>query len=148
VRRRPAAFAPIPASFVELVVVWGWHAPALHHVARTRVDAFVLEQATFLGAGLLLWLAALGGARTPERWRAAAGVGALLFTSIHMTLLGALFALAPAPLYAHRAGPLPPLVDQQVGGVIMLLVGGASYMAGGLWLTARCLAPAASAGRD
>ena len=25
---------PIPASVLELVVVWAWHAPALHHAAR------------------------------------------------------------------------------------------------------------------
>jgi putative membrane protein len=56
---------------------------------------------------------------------------------MHMTLLGALFALANRPLFAHASpGPaaLSALADQQLGGVIMLLVGGASYLAGGLWL--------------
>jgi cytochrome c oxidase assembly factor CtaG len=61
------------------------------------------------------------------------------FTSIHMTRLGALFTLAQRPLYAHNidgwAG-LSQLGDQQLGGAIMLLVGGASYLLGGLWLTA------------
>ena len=136
VRRAPAIFAPIPASMVELIVVWGWHAPALHAAARHDASVFVAEQATFLGAGLLLWLAA---ASTSAAWRPWAAAGALLFTSIHMTLLGALFTFATRPLYLHEpaaGAALAPMVDQQLGGAIMLLVGGASYLAGALWLLA------------
>ena len=138
-RCAPGLFAPIAASIVELVVVWAWHMPALHHAARQQGAALALEQGTFLAAGLFLWLAAIGG---DAARRGAAGVAGLLFTSMHMTLLGALFALAPRPLYAHAAAAgraLPALADQHLGGVIMLLVGGASYLAGGLWLTARVL---------
>ena len=51
-----------------------------------------------------------------------------------MTLLGALFALTPRALYGHG-----DLFDQHLGGAIMLLVGGASYLMGGLWLTAGML---------
>lgn len=148
VRVMPRLFAPIPASMIELVIVWSWHAPALHHAARHATHMLLLEQASFLTAGLLLWLAVLGGNREDQRVRGGAGVVALLFTSMHMTLLGALFALANRPLFAHApTGPagLPPLVDQQLGGTIMLLVGGASYLAGGLWLTASLLRTSASA---
>jgi putative membrane protein len=142
VRLAPAFFAPIPASIVELMVVWGWHAPVLHQAARTGAGPFLLEQATFLGVGLLLWLACVAGTRTGDAWRAGAGVAALVFTSVHMTLLGALFALTPRPLYGHGTGGvlgLSELADQQLGGAIMLLIGGASYTIGGLWLTARLL---------
>jgi putative membrane protein len=62
---------------------------------------------------------------------------------MHMTLLGSLIALTPRPLYGHVAAAsraaAPSLDDQHRGGVIMLLVGGASYLAGGLWLSARLL---------
>jgi putative membrane protein len=142
VRVMPRLFAPIPASLIELVVVWGWHTPALHHLARYQAWALVLEQATFMTAGLLLWIAAIGGDREQRRLRAGAGVVALLFTSMHMTLLGALFALANRPLFPHAvdaSSALSPLEDLQLGGAIMLLVGGASYLFGGLWLTARVL---------
>lgn len=136
VRVIPHIVAPIPASLLELVVVWAWHAPALHHAARHEAPALVMEQATFVMAGLLLWIAALGGDREQRRVRAGSGVVALLFTSMHMTLLGALFALAGRPLF-HGA---PSAVeDQHLGGVIMLLVGGASYLLGGLALTAIAL---------
>ena len=55
VRKMPLLFAPIPASVLELVVVWGWHAPALHHAARSHTGALVLEQGTFLLVGLVVW---------------------------------------------------------------------------------------------
>ncbi|WP_205627028.1 cytochrome c oxidase assembly protein [Sandaracinus amylolyticus] len=140
VRRAPRWLAPIPASFGELVVVWGWHAPALHQVARETALGFALEQGSFLATGVWLWASALCGDEHRAASRRAVGVVALLLTSMHMTLLGALIALAPRPLYAHachRASSLTPLEDQQIGGAIMLAVGAASYLAGGVALSAR-----------
>jgi putative membrane protein len=141
VRKVPKLFAPIPASVLELVLVWAWHAPALHHAARHGTAGLAAEQGTFLLAGLLVWLSALGGDVRRSGPRRAAGVVGLLLTSMHMTLLGALLALTPRPLYAHTGGVagLTPLQDQHLGGVIMLLVGGLSYLLGGLWLTAGLL---------
>ena len=141
VRRWPAWFPPVPASMAELVVVWAWHAPGLHHLARYSLLGLVAEQGTFLLAGLIVWLSAIGGARPRERERSAAGVLALLLTSMHMTLLGALLALGPRSLYEHHQGfaGMTALEDQHLGGAIMLLVGGASDLAGGLWLSARLL---------
>jgi putative membrane protein len=141
VRALPHVVAPIPASMIELVVVWAWHVPALHHAARHEMGAFALEQGSFVIAGVLLWIAAIGGSPEQRRLRAGSGVVALLFTSIHMTLLGALFALANRPLFGHplSAGAPTAVTDQQLGGVIMLLVGGVSYLLGGLGLTAVAL---------
>lgn len=130
VRRVPALFPPIPLSLVELVAVWTWHAPALHHAAHRSVAIACLEQATFLACGLALWLSAIGGNARERRDRRAAGLVALLLTFMHMTLLGALLALSSRALYRHAGD----VADQQVGGAVMLLVGGVSYLAGGLWL--------------
>lgn len=144
VRTMPGLFAPIPAAVVELVVVWAWHMPVLHHAARHQTSAFILEQSSFMTAGLLLWIAACGGGAEQRRFRGGAGVVALLFTSMHMTLLGALFAVANRPLFRHPSGAeaaLSALADQHLGGAIMLLVGGASYLLGGLWLTRHVLRP-------
>lgn len=137
----PFVFAPLPASLWELVAVWGWHAPALHHFARGSAVGLVFEQASFLAVGFALWLSCVG------RRSGGAGVFGLLFTSMHMTLLGALLALAPRPLYAHAhhlAGwSVSAAEDQNLGGVVMLAVGGAVYLIGGLVLMARLLnAPA------
>jgi putative membrane protein len=75
-----------------------------------------------------------------------AGAVGLLFTSMHMTLLGALLALAPRPLYGEASVSclgltLGPAADQSVGGTVMLAVGAVVYLAGGLALVARGLKP-------
>lgn len=141
VRRWPSWFPPVPLSIVELVVVWAWHAPALHHAAREAAGGFFFEQASFFTAGLLVWIASVGGSRTWPNERSGAGVAALLLTSMHMTLLGALLALTPRPLYTHvehgGGSTLSALDDQHLGGAIMLVIGGISYLAGGLALTVR-----------
>jgi putative membrane protein len=146
--RVPALFAPIPASLVELVVVWLWHAPSLHHAARHVPLLRALEQATFLATGLLLWLSVLGGSRETRASRLGSGVMALLLTSMHMTLLGALLALPPRPLYVHADhDPASALADQHWGGAIMLVVGGVVYLLGGLALSAQLLQRRAGAAR-
>lgn len=149
----PALFSAVPASIVELVVVWGWHTPALHHAARHDSLAFALEQGSFVLSALWLWCSAFGGAPRERDERRGAGMLGLLLTSMHMTLLGALLALPPRVLYSHgehgeghaahgtvvAAARLGPLDDQHLGGAIMIVLGGASYLAGGLWLAAGLL---------
>lgn len=137
VRYATPFFSPIVASVGELIVVWAWHAPRLHHFARFETLGFVLEQISFVLAGLWIWLAAFGG--QPDRRRCGAGVIGLLLTSMHMTLLGALLALSPRVLYRHGVafGGLTPIEDQHLGGAIMLLMGGIAFLSGGLALTGR-----------
>jgi putative membrane protein len=139
--RAPGLFAPIQASVLELVVVWAWHAPALHHAARSHTAALIAEQGMFFLVGLFLWLSTFGGNEENVKNRSAAGVVGLLLTAMHMTLLGALLALSPRPLYPHAEGfsGLTATDDQHLGGAIMLFFGGLSYLLGGLWLTVRLL---------
>ncbi len=91
----------------------------------------MLEQTSFFAVSLLLWLSAFGGDPLQRAERTAAGIAGLLMTSMHMTLLGVLLALAPRQLYGHLPATLD---DQQWGGVLMLTGGGISYLAGGLYL--------------
>ena len=156
-RLAPRLFSPVPASIVELVVVWGWHTPALHHAARHAALGFALEQGSFMLSALWLWCSAFGGAPHERAERRGAGILGLLLTSMHMTLLGALLALPPRVLYVHGAqggghaahgghtAALDPLGDQHLGGAIMIVLGGASYLVGGLWLAAGLLRGRASA---
>lgn len=136
----PWLFAPLPAALVEFIVIWAWHAPWLHHAARHLPPVLALEQLSFLGVGLLLWLSALGGGET--RSGRVAGTAALLLTSMHMTLLGTLLTLAPRALYPHAPAAIAALSsveDQQLGGLLMLAGGGLAYLAGGLFLLAGLL---------
>ncbi|MBS7544737.1 cytochrome c oxidase assembly protein [Ancylobacter oerskovii] len=139
-RRWPRLFPPLGIAMAEFAVVWGWHMPGLHGLARHAPGLLVLEQASFLAVGLLLWLSCLGNGAGNRMAGSLMGTLALLVTSMHMTLLGALLAFASRPLYHHEhAAQAAALADQQLGGVIMLMVGGAVYLAGGLVLMARVL---------
>lgn len=130
-------FAPIPAATGELIIVWGWHAPYFHYFARNTTLGLILEQSSFILAGIWVWLACFSGRSTNK----GAGVIGLLLTSMHMTFLGALLSLSNRPIYNHHhsAGGLSVLQDQHIGGAIMLIVGGISYLSGGLWLTMKIL---------
>lgn len=140
-RRDPARWAwvaPLPMMLVELAAVWTWHMPAARAWADASVAAAALEQAVFLAAGVLLWSAALG-TRSDAAGDRLTGIAALLLTSMHMTLLGALIALAPRLLYGTEGLMcggvyIPPLADQQLGGAVMLFAGAGAYLAGGLGL--------------
>ncbi|PZX18806.1 putative membrane protein [Palleronia aestuarii] len=118
------------AAAVEFALVWGWHLPGALIYARSDGVGLVLEQGSFLAAGILVWSGSLA-AREPL-----AGAGGLLLTAMHMTLLGALLVLAPRPLYAFCT---PTLESQQLGGILMLAIGTPIYLAGGLWLAGRAL---------
>ncbi len=141
VRVLPRWFAPIPASVIELIVIWSWHTPAMHHIARHTGWGLVVEQAMFLFAALLVWLSAFGGEPEKRSTQASAGIIGLLLTSMHMTLLGALLTLAPRVLYIHDAEVIGinALKDQQIGGLLMLIGGGSVYLIGGLVLMAGLL---------
>lgn len=143
--RSMPAFVPVVASVAELVVIWTWHAPRLRAAVDDSALLTVAEQSSFLAVGVLLWSTCF--AAPGQRTHALAGAGALLMTSIHMTLLGALLALSPRPLYGSDNVTCFGVVleagqDQQLGGVIMLLAGSAAYLAGGLVLAGRLLANA------
>ncbi|WP_077967112.1 cytochrome c oxidase assembly protein [Ensifer adhaerens] len=136
---------PIIASLAELVVVWGWHAPAARRLAEGSFLGSALEQACFLGAGVFLWSTCLAAGSTNRPSSNAAGAFGLLLTTVHMTLLGALLALSPRPLYRFGdvtcfGTTLTAAQDQQLGAVVMLMVGAAAYLAGGVALLSGLLA--------
>ena len=132
---RPLPGGPLAMMVAELLLVWGWHLPVLRDAADMNHAIALLEQVSFLLVGIALWRASLSAP--------GAGVPALLLTSMHMTLLGALIGLAGRPLYPmmamHPAPGLDALTDQQLGGAVMLAIGGASYLAGGLWMLGKLL---------
>lgn len=141
--RHWAASSAILLSLVELVVIWAWHFPSLRQAAETWSAVRGFELVTFLSTATLLWLACMNTG--PRHGGSLAGIGVLLLTSMHMTLLGVLLTVAPRALYGEvevtcLGLTLTPLQDQQVGGVIMLLVGATSYLSGALILLGRMLA--------
>lgn len=140
--------SPMVIAVVEMVVVWGWHMPAAHAFARTHALGFAVEQVSFLLVAMLLWGCAFAAWRLGNRPIMAQSVFALLFTSMHMTLLGTLLGLSsrpyfPAELCGSAVTGLTALQDVQTGGAMMLAAAGSVYLIGGLVLTAALLRPGA-----
>lgn len=141
-RTHPWLSAALLASFLEFAVLWTWHTPQLHLLARDSAAAFVAEQSMFLLVSFVLWGAAFAALAAGDRRAMGVSVIALLFTSMHMTLLGALIVFAPQDLYAGSGLPainicgLSPREDQTVGATMMLTAGATIYLIGGLRLVA------------
>ncbi|MDW4500183.1 cytochrome c oxidase assembly protein [Sulfitobacter sp. D35] len=125
--RLPVTVTPVflaAAVALEMLVVWGWHSPAAHLWARLSPEGLVLEQGSFLLAGLLLWSAA----RSAGPY---AGAAVMLATVMHMTLLGAIIGLAPRLVYGDICAEylgLDALEEQQVAGALMALGGGCFFL--------------------
>ena len=129
------------ALLFEMMAVWGWHVPLLHDAAARNTSLFVLEQASFLVAGLAVWTAAFT-ARSRETAPAAAI--ALFLTFTHMTMFGLILTLTPILLYdpelCRGAFGLDRLQDQHLGGVLMAIGGGLPYLIGTGWAVSNMLA--------
>jgi putative membrane protein len=131
------------ATSLQIVVMWGWHAPQAMQFALTNDLAHYAMHGSFLAAGLLFWWALLRSLRD-----GAAGFGAgaiaLVGTMAQMGLLSALLTFSRRPLYpwyVERSGALglTPLEDQQLAGLIMWVPGAVPYVIGALWLMASWL---------
>lgn len=125
----------------EMLVVWGWHAPALHEAAARHAGVFVVQQASFLAVGIAVWL--LGFAASSREGMACALLGFFL-TFAHMTMLGVILIMAPRLIYPAElclgAFGFAQLEDQRFGGILMAAWSGAVYLAGTVALGARLLA--------
>src|SRR5690606_17241260 len=105
---------------LEMLVVWGWHLPALHEAAARQVGLFVREQLAFVLCGAAVcWLAWSVRRRTEL---VVALLGSAL-TLMPLTILGVLLLLAPRLLYLAELCMglygFPELDDQRPGGVLM-----------------------------
>jgi cytochrome c oxidase assembly factor CtaG len=129
VARQPASRAtrrvtrnPVFAFFALAVTWWGWHVPALYDAAVRHPAVHAAEHLTLLGAGILWWACLLGPRRVPPFQ----GLGLTFVSALHLNVLGALITLAPRALYGAYAGAygLSALEDQQLGGVLMWVMGG------------------------
>jgi len=127
--------APAIASAVHAVALLLWHLPAPYEATYTSAPLHALQHVSFLGTALLFWWALLH----PSRGREGEAVIYLFAATLLTGALGALLAFAPELWYPHYAATtgawgLTPLDDQQLGGVIMWIPGGGTYLLAALAL--------------
>jgi putative membrane protein len=125
---------PWPAVAIFNAVLLFWHIPSLYDATLTTVPLHIIEHLSFIGVGMLLWWSVVDPIRDGRTVTISSltKIAALTIAGIPPTILGIVFALAPAPIYsfyvqAPRLWGLSALTDQQYGGVIMLGVGNIVY---------------------
>lgn len=127
---------PVSATALHGAVLWIWHAPPLFEASLESGAVHVFQHAGFLAAGAVFWWSMIRRASPGEAF------GHVALTMIHMSVLGALIALAPRVVYPRQtAGSslagLTPLADQQIAGLVMWIPAGTLYAAAALLFAAR-----------
>jgi putative membrane protein len=118
-----------PAAFLIFNGTLGlWHLPPLYNSTLIRLDIHIFEHLLFIGTALIGWWPILAPAM---EYRAPMIVQLiyLLLVAFPMKLIGMLLMLSESVLYpvyaiAPRVWGLDPLLDQQIGGAIMLVPAG------------------------
>ncbi len=121
--------SPVVTATVYIFVVGVWHLPALYDSAQGEGIVHYLEHAMFLASGLLFWWPVLHPASGRRRLGRVAVVPYILLAAAEGGLLGGLFTFYDHVVYVVYADPhnpfgLTPLLDQQLGGIVMWAFGG------------------------
>ena len=140
VRRVAHPWVALPVAFALFV---GWHVPLLFDAAVRHEPVHVLEHASFVAAGMLVWLPVLETLPAPAWFGAGAKLGFLLVWRLGQTVLGNVLLWAPASLYAVYVGAptggLDPLTDQRLAAALMMGEGMVVFLALAVWLGAGAL---------
>lgn len=132
--------SPAVAWALHAAAIWIWHIPTLYDATLDNAFVHTLQHLSFLATALLFWWSVLRGSRLGR----GPAIGYLFTTMLHTSALGVILAFTNAlwyPAYATttmRWG-LTPVADQQLGGLIMWIPGGVSYLVAGLSLLALSL---------
>jgi putative membrane protein len=130
---------PVVAIGLWIVVIYAWHVPALYQAAAEHTLLHLLEHATFLGAGLLMWLALLGPLPKPEWFGNVAKVGyiaVVYFSSMGMANILMWAGTVLYPIYAEgeKAHGIAPLTDQSLAGAVLMIQGSVVMLAVFFWV--------------
>ena len=130
--------APFVAWTAHAIAIWLWHLPALYERTVDEPVVHALQHLSFVSTGLLFWWTLLRG----SRMGAGPAIAYLFTTMLHTGALGVLLAFAPGlwyPVYSTStvAWGLSPMEDQQLGGLIMWIPGGITYILAALVLLVR-----------
>jgi len=130
------ATRPLVAGVLFSVPITLWHFPQFYQAALVHHPLHIVQHLVFIATAVIMWWPILSP--VPELPRASylRQLLYLFVLGLPMSLAGALITLADRVLYpfyasAPRVWGLTPLADQQLGGLLMWVVG-TIY----LWMTA------------
>jgi len=124
-----------------------WHVPTLYEAALVSLPLHVIEHLVYLASGVVLWWPIAHPRCASARLGPLARILYLFAACLPNTALGAVLTFAVAPFYrtymatTDPLGPefglfpltrgawgVSPLVDQQLGGLLMWVPGGLVYL--------------------
>lgn len=123
------------ASAAFAIALWFWHMPLPYDATFDSDVVYWTMHVTMILSALWLWSILLDRRRD----RAVSAIATGLVASTQMSLLGAAITFATHPLYAPHllttaAWGTTPLVDQQLGGAIMWVPGGAIFLTAAMFI--------------
>jgi cytochrome c oxidase assembly factor CtaG len=106
-----------------------WHIPALYQGALTSEPLHALQHASFVGAGIVMWMALLGPLPKPAWFGNGARLIYIVGVRLGGAVLGNVLAWSGSALYPDYAPGeefwnLSPLADQGAAGVVMMIESG------------------------
>lgn len=122
-----AAFALFNLSFSM------WHIPALYNLSMTNHNVHVIEHILFVSTGILMWWPITSKLPELPRLNYPVRMIYLFMLSLAQIIVFGPIAFAGNPIYewyaqAPRIWSISPLVDQQIGAIIMKIGGGSIFM--------------------
>ena len=106
-----------------------WHLPVLYQAALTSPVVHALEHASFIGAGVMMWMALLGPLPKPEWFGNAARLLYVVAVRLIGAVLGNVLAWSGSNLYPDYAAgrehwDITALADQGAAGMVMMIESG------------------------
>ena len=120
---------PLAAAIIFSAPIVIWHLPALYEAALRNHNLHILQHLVFLATATIMWWPVLSPVPELPRIPHLLQMLYLFLLGIPMSVTGALITLSGSVLYpfyaaAPRVGGLSPLDDQQIGGLLMWVLGG------------------------
>ena len=120
---------PLPAALLFSGPIVIWHVPALYEAALRNHNLHIAQHLVFLTTAVIMWWPVLSPVPELPRVQHLLQMLYLFLLGIPMSITGALITLSDSALYpfyaaAPRVWRLDPLQDQQIGGLLMWVLGG------------------------
>lgn len=123
------ATRPLAAGIIFSAPIAIWHVPALYEAALRNHNLHIVQHLVFIATAVIMWWPVLSPLPELPRAQHLLQMVYLFLLGIPMSVTGALITLSDSVLYpfyatAPRVGGLTPLEDQQIGGLLMWVLGG------------------------
>jgi putative membrane protein len=120
---------PLASGLLFTAPIVLWHVPAFYEAALRNHNLHIGQHLVFLTTAVIMWWPVLSPVPELPRLPHLLQMLYLFLLGIPMSITGALITLSDRVLYpfyavAPRVGGLSPLDDQQIGGLLMWVLGG------------------------